>query len=198
MENIESAATALANSMVVDESAAANAEDVLAQQLMTEPEGSAQSNPQGNPEDNPEGEAAQEGQQADNTAGEAQVEGKTQESQPTPEEARQTEIRDGIRALFDAGWTAELLGSFAEDEQARADVAAGKSVSAAANAYAMRVLVAGGAQKARSKSGVPSIRKAAASDAKPVKSIEDMSDAEFDAFSRKAKELANEGKKVRM
>lgn len=190
MENIESAATALANSMVVDENAAANAEDVLAQQLMTEGEGE--------PEGAPAGEQTREGQQADEPAGEAQTEGEDQQAQPTPEEARHAEIREGIRALIDASWTDEMLSGFAEDAQARADVAAGKSVAAAANAYAMRVLAAGGAQKAHGKSGVPSIRKAAASDAKPVKSIEDMSDAEFDAFSRKAKELANEGKKVRM
>lgn len=184
MENIESTAAALANSMVADETPASET-DVLAEQLMTEPEPAAQEETQTEAE--PTEPAEQEGGAEENAA----------QQEETPEAARTTAIKAGIRGLYAAGWAVEMLTAFANDEQARADIAAGKSVAEAANAYAARVMT-GGKAASKGKSGPPAIHRAAAAEAKPQLSIDEMTDAQFDAFSKRARELAQMGHRVRM
>lgn len=190
METIESTATALANSLVVDETPASET-DMLAEQLMTEPEPAAQGEAQPQTETQ-EAAGAAETTEPEGSAGEGAA-----HQEETPEAARMTAIKDGIRALNSAGWGVETLTAFAADEQVRADIAAGKSVAEAANAYAARVM-AGGKAASKGKSGPPAIHRAAAAEAKPQLSIDDMTDEQFDAFSKKARELAQMGHRVRM
>ena len=168
---MESAVTALADSMTEDTDANAPQEsDVTADQLMQE-------------------QAPQEEQTQDQT--------EKEESQ-SPEDARAAEIRSGMQELFDAGWPLETLQAFSKDDAVLKAIANGKSVAQAANAYAIRLMNAGQEAKPHAKTGVPSVRKAASSDVKPTMSIDDMDDKQFDAFSRLARQAAMEGKKVRM
>lgn len=188
MENVESTAAALANSLVVEESEGADQMEVLAEAL-----GSGETQQEETPAaDAPEQESAQ---QEDAAQTETASEGDAGAN-------RQTEIESGIRDLFEnAGWSIEMLQAFSEDAKARSDIAAGRSVAAAANAYAMRLL-AGAAGKAPEKSGgkrgVPGIHRPAASETRTELSIDDLTDEQFDAFSKRAQELMKEGKKVRM
>ena len=184
MDNVESTAAALASSMVVEDGGA-DAAEVLAQQLTEEPEA----------------------QQAEGTAEDAGAQETTQSEEAAHDEEaagegdRLGEIKSGIRELHEsAGWSIDMLSGFAADAQARADIAAGRSVAQAANAYAMRLLAGGNElpAKAGGKRGVQGIHRPAATETAASTSIEDMTDAQFEAFSRRAQELMKEGKKVRM
>lgn len=189
MDNVESTAAALASSMVVEDSGA-DAAEVLAQQLTEEPEAQQAEAQQD------EGTAAEAGAQET-----AQGEEAAGDDGGAGEGDRLGEIKSGIRELHEsAGWSIDMLSGFAADAQARADIAAGRSVAQAANAYAMRLLSGAGAPAARSggKRGVQGIHRPAATETAASTSIEDMTDAQFEAFSRRAQELMKEGKKVRM
>lgn len=168
---MESAVTALADSMTEDADANAPQEsDVTADQLMQE-----RAPQKEQAQDQPEKEEGQ-----------------------SPEDARAAEIRSGMQELFDAGWPLETLQAFSKDENVLKAIAGGKSVAQAANAYAVRMMRAEQEEKPHAKTGVPSVRRASASDAKPVMSIDDMDDKQFEEFSRRARQAAMEGKKVRM
>ena len=129
----------------------------------------------------------------------AQQEEPAQESpaqqEPTPEEARNAAIKSGIAALFEDGWTAEELTAFSQDAQVRADIAAGKDVLRAANAYSRRMQVK---TMAQAKRGVPTVTTAATAGVKDSSRIADMSDKDFEEFSRRATEAAMSGKKVKI
>ncbi|MGN0776024.1 MAG: hypothetical protein ACI4MM_05025 [Candidatus Ventricola sp.] len=167
---MESEITALADSLTEDTDTDAQESDVTSEQLMEE-----EAPHEEQAQDQPEKEVSQ-----------------------SPEDARAAEIRSGVQDLFDAGWPLETLQAFSKDEAVLNAIAGGKSVAQAANAYAMRMMSAGQEAKPHVKTGVPSVRKAASSDAKPTMSIADMDDKQFEAFSRRAQQAAMEGKKVRM
>ena len=108
----------------------------------------------------------------------------------------ETAIREGIGMLFEDGWTGEELTELSQDEGVRADVAQGKDLIRAAAAYLRREMAA--MQKSPRRRGVPVTRASAAGHVVHGDRIEEMSDAQFDEFSRKARAAAMMGKKVRM
>ena len=106
-------------------------------------------------------------------------------------------IREGIGMLFEDGWTGEELTSLSQDEGVRADVAQGKDLIRAANAYLRREMLA--MRQTPRRRGVPVSRMAGGAGVMPADNrIEAMSDAQFEAFSRQAREAAMMGRKVRM
>ena len=106
----------------------------------------------------------------------------------------EAEIREGIGMLFEDGWTAEELSLLSQDEGVRADIAKGKELIRAAAAYLRRQMAA---QPMRRR-GLPVSRTSAAGQAALGNRIEEMSDAQFDAFSRNARAAAMMGRKVKM
>ena len=106
------------------------------------------------------------------------------------------EIREGIAALFEDGWTPEELAALSQDEQVREDVAAGTGVVRAAAKMLRRELAA--MRQSVRRRGVPVSRATAAGHVQPGNRIDAMSDAQFDAFSRQARAAAMMGRKVRM
>ena len=113
------------------------------------------------------------------------------------QEAAQTEaaIREGIGELFEDGWTAEELTALSQDMGVRADVAQGMDVVRAACKYLRAQLTA--LRQAPRRRGVPVTRMSGAGEVQDNR-IEAMSDAQFDAFARRAREAAMMGRKVRM
>lgn len=103
------------------------------------------------------------------------------------------QIREGIGMLFEDGWTADELEALSQDEEVRAEIAAGKDVIRAAAIYLRGRLLAQGARRR----GVPIARTTASGSTAPG-GIEQMTDAQFDAFSRQAKAAAMMGRKVKM
>ena len=118
----------------------------------------------------------------------------TREAQEAQEQ--EAAIREGIGMLFEDGWTGEELTALSQDEGVRADVAQGKDLIRAAAAYLKRQLAA--MQHMPRRRGVPVTRASAAGHAPQGDPIEAMSDAEFDAFSRRARAAAMMGRKVKM
>lgn len=96
-----------------------------------------------------------------------------------------------VQTLIDDGWTADELQAFVADEEAQADMAAGRSVRQAARAFEKRQT----APKTR-KQSVPTIRTPATSGARTNNLIDDMSDEEFARFSERAYQELMAGKKV--
>ena len=105
-------------------------------------------------------------------------------------------VRQGIGELFEDGWTAEELLAFSHDEGARRDVANGHSVSRAACAYLRRAMEAQGA--GMRKRAVPTVRQSAVDAGGAQNRIDQMTDAQFDAFSRKARAAMMAGRRVRL
>lgn len=114
------------------------------------------------------------------------------------QEAQQLEsdIRESIGMLFEDGWTGEELARLSQDEGVRADVAQGKDLIRAANAYLRREMLA--MRQTPRRRGVPVTRSSAAGRVEQGDRIEEMSDAQFEEFSRKARAAAMMGRKVRM
>ena len=115
-------------------------------------------------------------------------------------EAQETEasLREGIGMLYEDGWTPEELGALSQDEGVRADVAAGVDLIRAAAKMLRRQLEQVRAAQAERRRGVPVTRSSASGSVPQENRIEQMSDAQFDAFSREARAAAMMGKKVRM
>ena len=105
-------------------------------------------------------------------------------------------VRQGIGELFEDGWTAEELLAFSHDEGARRDVANGHSVSRAACAYLRRAMQAQGT--GMRKRAVPTVRQSAVDAGGAQSRIDQMTDAQFDAFSRKARAAMMAGRRVRL
>lgn len=148
---------------------------------------------------------AEDGQQEEAAA---QEEEPAQEEEETPEEKRRAEVRNGVTALSENGWSGDELMTFSQDEQARRDIAGGMSVADAAMAYLRREL-----RSARSvtqpqeepeddeppktrKRGVPAIRHGASAGAREMSSVEEMDDETFARFSKAAQDAARSGKRV--
>ena len=119
-----------------------------------------------------------------------------EEEQISPEQAQRNAIQSGISALFEDGWTADELTAFSKDAKARADIKAGKDFMRVANAYLMRQMQA--EKPAGGKRGVGTIKSATTAGVNNCNRIEDMTDKQFEEFSRRAYEAAMSGKKVKM
>ena len=95
---------------------------------------------------------------------------------------------------MDDGWTMEELKAMCTDDGVRRALEQGETLTRAATAYMRR-----GAQARRpAKRGVPTFRAAATEDTREDDPIARMTDAEFAAFSRRAKEAALAGKRIRL
>lgn len=105
-------------------------------------------------------------------------------------------IRQGLAELFEDGWTTAELEAFTQDEAVRSDIAAGHGVVRTACAYLKRN--DGQAAWPARRRGVPVTRATAAGTAPRENRIEHMTDAQFDAFSKRAREAVMEGKRVRL
>ena len=118
----------------------------------------------------------------------------TREAQQAQE--LEADIREGIGMLFEDGWTGEELAALSQDEGVRAEIAQGRDLIRAAAAYLKRQLAS--MQQAPRRRGVPVTRASAAGHVAQGDRIEEMSDAQFDEFSRRARAAAMMGRKVRM
>ena len=105
-------------------------------------------------------------------------------------------IREGIAELFEDGWTQEELMALSQDMGVREAVAKGHDVVRAACAY-LRARMQQMHSPMRRRA-VPVSRVSGAGSMMQGSGIEQMSDAQFDAFSRQAREAAMLGRKVRM
>ena len=112
--------------------------------------------------------------------------------------ALEDEIREGIGQLFEDGWTGEELRLLSEDEEVRVQIAQGKSLVRAAAMYLRRQMAAMQQAKSMQRRHLPVTRATAAGMAARGSGIEQMTDAQFEAFSRQAREAAMMGRKVRM
>ena len=102
--------------------------------------------------------------------------------------------REALVRLMDDGWTMEELKAMCTDDGVRRALEQGETLTRAATAYMRR-----GAQARRpAKRGVPTFRAAATEDTREDDPIARMTDAEFAAFSRRAKEAALAGKRIRL
>lgn len=102
--------------------------------------------------------------------------------------------REALARLMDDGWTMEELKAMCADDGVRRALEQGETLTRAATAYMRR-----GAQARRpAKRGVPTFRAAATEDTREDDPIARMTDAEFAAFSRRAKEAALAGKRIRL
>ena len=119
-----------------------------------------------------------------------------EEEQVSPEQAQRNAIQSGITALYEDGWTEDELTAFSKDAKARADIKAGKDFMRVANAYLMRQMQA--EKPAGGKRGVGTIKSATTAGVNNGNRIEDMTDKQFEEFSRRAYEAAMSGKKVKM
>lgn len=118
---------------------------------------------------------------------------KAQSVQP----AANNELVAGIQGLIEDGWTREMLTEFVNDETVREQVnEEGVSVRKAAFAYLQRQRTQQG--KPAGKKSVPTLRTATAAGTIDSDRIEEMTDAEFEAFDRRAREAMANGKKVRL
>ena len=119
-----------------------------------------------------------------------------EEEQVSPEQAQRNAIQSGITALYEDGWTEDELTAFSKDAKARADIKAGKDFMRVAKAYLMRQMQA--EKPAGGKRGVGTIKSATTAGVNNGNRIEDMTDKQFEEFSRRAYEAAMSGKKVKM
>ena len=116
---------------------------------------------------------------------------KAQSVQP----ATNNELVKGIQSLIEDGWTREMLADFVADETVREQVNEdGISVRKAAFVYLNRTR---SQQKPATKKSVPTMRSATTTGTPDNNKIEDMTDAEFEEFSRRAREAAMSGRKVK-
>lgn len=104
------------------------------------------------------------------------------------------DYRAALERLMDDGWTMQELEAMIADGEVLRALEQGETLSRAATAYMRR-----GAQVRRMpKRGVPTFRAQATEDMRDDDPIARMTDAEFAAFSRRAKEAALAGKRIRL
>ena len=101
-------------------------------------------------------------------------------------------LRQGLGELFEDGWTTGELDAMTQDEGVKREIASGHGVVRAACGYLKRMLETAAARKGN----VPIARTTAAGAVRPGSAIEQMSDREFAAFSKRAQEAMMAGKKA--
>ena len=104
--------------------------------------------------------------------------------------------KQGIRELIADGWTREELTAFAGDASVREALAAGATLRRAAKAFLTRARQQEGPASRRT--GVPTARNTAAGSGEESERIESMIDAEFERFSRRARQAMMQGKAIRL
>ena len=119
-----------------------------------------------------------------------------QEPEQPAEDPRKSELNAALNELIEDGWTVDELQALILDEKVRADIAAGKSLMRAVNAYERRQKAA--AATAPAKKGVPNVRAASAANTMDVNRFADMTDEEFAKHYEKTKSDALAGKKIRL
>lgn len=102
--------------------------------------------------------------------------------------------RDALARLLDDGWTMDELRTMCADDGVRRALEQGETLGRAATAYMRR----GTQARKPVKRGVPTFRTAATEDMREDDPIAKMTDAEFAAFSRRAKEAALAGKRIHL
>ncbi len=126
----------------------------------------------------------------ENLSEEAHEQAEAEEQQQSEDASER--IREGIAELYADGWSTEELLAFSQDAQAREAIARDQSVTRAACGYLHGMIRQGG------KRGVPTVQRANMSYTDEASRIENMTDEQFDAFSRRAHEAMMQGKKVRL
>ena len=116
-----------------------------------------------------------------------------QEQQAEENDELAAALRQGLCELFEDGWTTGELAALTQDEGVRQEIAGGCGIVRAACGYLKRMSAA-----AARKGTVPITRTTAAGCVRPGSAIEQMSDREFAAFSKRAQEAMMAGKKVRV
>ena len=135
----------------------------------------------------------QEGDEADDgEPGDGKPDGKGEEQDAAL--AAVGRYRDALTRLMDDGWTIDELKAMCTDDGVRRALEQGETLGRAATAYMRRGVQA----RKPAKRGVPTFRAAATEDMWEDDPIARMTDAEFAAFSRRAKEAALAGKRIRL
>ena len=116
----------------------------------------------------------------------------TDEPEVSAEEAQKRAITDGLQELYEDGWDQDELLAFSKDKTVREQIAAGKSFMRVVAAYERRQR----SSKPATKKSPPALRTATTSGARNVSMISEMTDAQFDEFSKRAKAALLEGKRV--
>lgn len=119
------------------------------------------------------------------------------EQKPAPAGKDVEAYKRGIEQLIEDGWTREELTGLVSDEAVRADLAAGATLRKAAKAFLTRSRQSTG-QTAGRRTSVPTARNTAAGTEPESERIAQMSDAEFDRFSKRARQAMMEGKHIRL
>lgn len=133
---------------------------------------------------------------AENNEPAAQQDEPAQDTQ-SAEDAQRAALDAGLNELLEDGWTVEEIQALVLDEQLRKDIAAGKSLMRAVNAYERRQKKAESAPAA-GKHGTPNLRSATTAGSGQRNTIADMSDEEFNKYYEKTKSEALAGKKIRL
>lgn len=120
-----------------------------------------------------------------------------QGQQQSPEDARRAELDAGLNELVEDGWTIEEIQALVLDERMRKDIAAGKSLMRAVNAYERRQKKAEQSAPA-AKHGAPNLRSATTAGSGQRNTIAEMSDEDFAKYYEKTKSEALAGKKIRL
>ena len=122
--------------------------------------------------------------------------GRTGDDAESQDAARATvgRYRDALARLLDDGWTMDELRTMCADDGVRRALEQGETLGRAATAYMRR----GTQARKPVKRGVPTFRTAATEDMREDDPIARMTDAEFASFSRRAKEAALAGKRIRL
>ena len=119
------------------------------------------------------------------------------EADGSEERAAQEAVADyraALSRLMDDGWTMQELQEMIADGEVLRALGQGETLGRAATAYMRR----GGQTRRPPKRGVPTFRAPATEDTRDDDPIARMTDAEFAAFSRRAKEAALAGKRIRL
>lgn len=106
-------------------------------------------------------------------------------------DTRAEQMRNDLRTLAEDGWTGEMLQAFTTDATVIEAIEDGMTVRQAAMQYLRR-----GQTQQPTKKAVPTMRMATSSAPPDEDRIANMSDKEFEAFQKRAREALYEGKKV--
>lgn len=101
--------------------------------------------------------------------------------------------KQGIQQLIEDGWTREELTAFVGDAEVREELAAGTTLRKAAKAFLTRSSKSSGTVK---RTSVPTSRNTAAGNEPAGDRIAQMSDKEFDEFSKRARQAMMQGKSI--
>ena len=174
-------------------------EEISAGELMRSAAGEATAGRGGAPEGGDQEDAAASGREPD---GGEPGDGGPSDGEPGDAETGEQDTaldalgryREALERLMDDGWTMDELTAMCADDGVRRALEQGETLTRAATAFMRR-----GAQARRTaKRGVPTFRAAATEDTREDDPIARMTDAEFAAFSRRAREAALAGKRIRL